>query len=85
MSKIEKKMEMNFEEQLILDQWNKWADSLDDFADEETLQKFLAITGAGRKSPLAYMFIAFLGGIQAGMNFMDALNGQTINSTETSK
>ena len=65
--------ETTFEEKIIFDLWDKWADSLERFQDEETLQKFLDKYGAARHSMLANLFIAFLGGMQAGFDLFDKM------------
>lgn len=66
-------MNTTFEEKIIFDQFDKWADSLERFEDEETLQKFLDQYGAARHSMLANLFIAFLGGMNAGLDLAGAM------------
>lgn len=69
-------MRTTFEEELIFELFDKWTESLSEGAEDETLQKFMERNNVARSAPISMMFASFLGGMHAGFNLFDAMNGE---------
>ncbi len=67
-------MKMTIEELIILDRFNKWADSLEERQEDELVQKFMEINGVKRNAWLTRLFIAFIGGMNEGFDIFDSMD-----------